>query len=557
MKAMRRVSQPLLMLTAAFAVGSSVTTAAAEEAGSSVPTAPAEEAGSPVPKAAAEEAGSPVPKAAAEEAGWNGWRPDFSGYFRAPLAIAIANHLDPGNAPNKPSGTQLSFAPDHAVDGNFNSFAFTRVQETDWAEVYIHARKKHVDGAVGWGGYWFQSAGYQRPFAQWMPGFAWIRLDGDFQLPSWLRWLGLGFLAGVPANAAVQVGAFWPTFGYFPAYDTYTMGRIRQIGERIDLRVDVTPNWKVTLTQGVGGNRNGFASVGTVPVVGISNKDTTTALDLLTYANLAIDYRDNVHVGLHWNRSWTTDPGNDAGLPTAGGATFQDVRDAYLQVTAAEVKLNYPRAGLVWLSPTYVQIKNGWALDPLGGVEVLHSQSGLFGANFMGYEGTVTNSTGSGSTFAVGGMYQNTLGGVMGRAFGTELPDLRLDVFGLLARSKRDLPSGSNLQKDLNQLKWGASLTGQTLSWLALMLRFDRVNNASPKIVDLNIPGNDFSMLTARLIVMSHFSSGEMVYIQYTRYFLGDAYRTTAGAADYQFPSNPHVGYPAENVVAISATMSW
>jgi len=545
MKAVRRVSQPLLMLTAAFAVGSSVTKAAAEEASSPVSTAPAEEPSSPVPKAAAEEPSSPVPKAAAEEPSWNGWRPDFSGYFRAPLGIAIANHLDPGNAPNKPSGTQLSFAPDHAVDGNFNSFAFTRVQETDWAEVYIHARKKHVDGAVGWGGYWFQSAGYQRPFAQWMPGFAWIRLDGDFQV------------AGVTPNAAVQVGAFWPTFGYFPAYDTYTMGRIRQIGERIDLKVPFTSNFTVTLTQGVGGNRNGFASVGTVPVVGISNKDTTTALDLLAYANLAIDYRDNVHIGLHWNRSWTTDPGNDAGLPTAGGATFQDVRDAYLQVTAGEVKLNYPRAGLVWLSPTYVQIKNGWALDPLGGVEVLHSQSGLFGANFMGYEGTVTNSTGSGSTFAVGGMYQNTLGSVMGRGFGTELPDLRLDVFGLLARSRRDLPSGSNLQKELNQFKWGASLTGQTLTWLALMLRFDRVNNASPKIVDLQIPGNDFSMLTARLIVMSHFSSGEMVYIQYTRYFLGDAYRTTPGAADYQFPSNPHVGYPAENVVAVSATMSW
>src|SRR5450759_2850463 len=321
MRAMRRVSQSLLMLMAAFAVCSSVTNAAAEEAGSSVTKAPAEEAGSSVTKATAEEAGSSVTKAAAEEPGSSvtkaaaeeaGWRPDFSGYFRAPLGIAIANRLDPGNAPNNPSGTQLSFAPDHAVDGNFNSFAFTRVQETDWAEVYIHARKKHVDGAVGWGGYWFQSVGYQRPFAQWMPGFAWISLDGAFQA------------AGVTPNAAVQVGAFLPTFGYFPAYDTYTMGRIRQIGERIDLTVPVTPNLKVTLTQGFGGNRNGFASVGTVPVVGISNKDTTTALDLLTYANLAVDYRDNVHVGLHWNMSWTTDPGNDAGLPTSGGATFQD-----------------------------------------------------------------------------------------------------------------------------------------------------------------------------------------------------------------------------------------
>ena len=568
MRAMRRVSQPLLMLTAAFAVcssvtkaaaeeaSSSVTKAAAEEASSSVTKAPAEEAGSSVTKAPAEEAGSSVTKAPAEEAGWlAGWKPGFSGYFRAPLGIAIANRLDPGNAPNHPSGTQLSFAPDHAVDGNFNSFAFTRVQETDWAEVYIHAQRKHVDGAVGWGGYWFQSVGYQRPFAQWMPGFAWIRLDGDFQLPSALRWLGLGFLAGVTPNAAVQVGAFWPTFGYFPAYDTYMMGRIRQIGERIDLKVPVTPNLKVTLTHGLGGNRNGFASVGTVPVVGISNTDTTTALDLLTYANLAVDYRDNVHVGLHWNMSWTTDPGNNAGLPI--GATFQDVRDAYLTVTAAELKLNYPRAGLLWLSPTYVQIKNGWALDPLGGVEVLHSQSGLFGANFMGMgdPATVTESTGSGSTFALGGMYANTLGGMMGRGFGTKLPDLRLDVFGLLAMSRRDLPPTSkNTQKELNQFKWGTSLTLQTLTWLALMLRYDQVYDANPQIHDLQLPGNpanDFSMLTARLIVMSHFLSGEMVYIQYTRYFLGDAYRTTDGSALYQ-DSNP-----AENVVAVEATMSW
>ena len=108
--------------------------------------------------------------AAAAAADQGGWQPAFSGHFRAPLSVAIANRPDPDN--NQLSGTQLSFGPDRAVDGNYNTFAFTRVQETDWAEAYIHAQKPHVDGAVGWGGYWFQSVGYQRPFAQWMPGFA-------------------------------------------------------------------------------------------------------------------------------------------------------------------------------------------------------------------------------------------------------------------------------------------------------------------------------------------------------------------------------------------------
>ncbi len=465
-----------------------------------------------------------------------GWQPAFSGYFRAPLSVAIVNRPDPGNNPNNLSGTQLSFGPDRAVDGNYNSFAFTRVQETDWAEAYIHAQKKHVDGAVGWGGYWFQSVGYQRPFAQWMPGFAWVRLDSDFQ--AW----------GRTPNAAVQVGAFWPVFGYFPVYDTYTMGRIRQLGVRFDLTVPATSNLKITLTSGFGGNRNGFVSVGTVPVVGITNA-TTTALDVLTYANLAIDYRDTVHVGLHWNRSWTSDPGNAAGLPI--GATFQDVKDAYLMVSAAELRVRHSRAGLLWVSPTYVQIKNGWALDPLGGVEVLHSQSGNFGTNYMGYTGTISNSTGSGKTFSVGFMYENTLGGVMGRGFGTRLPDLTLDVFGLLVDSTRDLTPGSNLQRNLTQFKWGTSLTLQTLTWLALMLRFDQVNNASPDLHDLGLAGNTFAMITPRLIITSHYGSSEMVYIQYTRYIFGDAFMAPQGAGLFID------GGPAANVVKVEATMSW
>ena len=227
------------------------------------------------------------------------------------------------------------------------------------------------------------------------------------------------------------------------------------------------------------------------------------------------------------------------------------MKNAYLMVSAAELKVRHPRAGLLWVSPTYVQIKNGWALDPLGGVEVLHSQSGQFGANFMGYTGTVSNSTGSGNTLGIGFMYENTLGGVTGRGFGTTLPDVALDFFGLFADSTRDLPAGSNLQNNLTQFKWGTSLTLQTLTWLALMLRFDQVNNAVPQLHDLGLAGNTFAMVTPRLMFSTHFLSSEVLYIQYSRYFFGDAYRTPQGAGLYID------GGPAENVVKVEATMSW
>ena len=39
-------------------------------------------------------------------------------------------------------------------------------------------------------------------------------------------------MAGLTPNVAVTVGAWWPAFGYFEKYDTYTLGRFRQIGEQ-------------------------------------------------------------------------------------------------------------------------------------------------------------------------------------------------------------------------------------------------------------------------------------------------------------------------------------
>ena len=40
-----------------------------------------------------------------------------------------------------PPSTQVSYGPNRTVDSNYYSFAYTRLQEQDWAEVFIHARK--------------------------------------------------------------------------------------------------------------------------------------------------------------------------------------------------------------------------------------------------------------------------------------------------------------------------------------------------------------------------------------------------------------------------------
>ena len=108
------------------------------------------------------------------------WHVDVNGYFRAPMALGISSRPGPDNLTG-PSSTQVSYGPNRTVDANYYSFAYTRLQEQDWAEVFVHARKKHVDAAVGWMGYWFQSVGFRNYDAAWAPGLAYVALDTDLR----------------------------------------------------------------------------------------------------------------------------------------------------------------------------------------------------------------------------------------------------------------------------------------------------------------------------------------------------------------------------------------
>ena len=124
--------------------------AAAEAPPPALPTAPPPApptAQPPQPPAATEVQPAPVP---------GPWHIDVNGYFRAPMALGISSRPSPDSLDLNtgklvgPPSTQVSYGPNRTVDANYYSFAYTRLQEQDWAEVFIHARKKHVDAAVGW-----------------------------------------------------------------------------------------------------------------------------------------------------------------------------------------------------------------------------------------------------------------------------------------------------------------------------------------------------------------------------------------------------------------------
>jgi len=423
-----------------------------------------------------------------------GFETFVSGYFRAPFAMGLSPRPSPDDM-DGPEMMQVSYGPNRTVDSNYYSFAYTRLQEQDWAEVFIHAKRKHVHAVVGWMGGWFQGAGFRNYDASWVPGMAYLTLDTDFSL------------GNLKPNIALTGGAWWPRFGYFEKYDTFTLGQFRQVGEQLKLTVPLNPKLTVTLVQGFGTGRDGSFNPSSPPPY-----QSEVGLDLLHYEHLQVSYSKVFDLGLHFNHQWTRDPKLTAS--GSAGQSYTQARQAKFTTFGAEANVNVPRAGRLWVSPSYTRIRYGWALGSAG-TEVMHSIGGAgFAENYMAWDKSPRNSSGTGKTFNLGLLYENKLSTVLGRE--PKTPEVTLNVFGLFIDSKLDLPSTSVITQDrITQLKYGADVSVQALDWLAVMLRWDEVN------YDLDHPGYVFSAISPRVTFSSHFLSGESIYLQYSRYRYG------------------------------------
>jgi hypothetical protein len=435
------------------------------------------------------------------------WHFEAHGYLRAPMSLSLSTRPNP-DTPDGPAKGQISYAPNRVIDGTYYSFAYTRLQEQDWAEITFHLKKKHVDAAIGWMGYWFSAAGFRNPDAAGVPGVGSLTLDTDFEV------------GNRKPNIALQMGAWWPSFGYFEKYDTYTLGRFRQIGEQLKLTIPVNPDLRLELVEGFGIGRDGKFDYGVAASSPLYA--SRVGADLLAYGNVRVVYKKYLDVGLHYNNEWTRDPYLNADADASSGKAYSQSADAHMSVVGAEANITVPYAGRLWISPSYISVKNGWALGNVGGTEVMHAQGGYgIATNYLGWTNTPASSTGTGSMTNLGFLYENTLSNVLGKARGS-VPDVKLNVFGLMMNASLDLPPQAMFnasfvnRTSIKQFKFGADVTVQALDWLGLMLRGDSVN------YDTDNGGYIFSAITTRLTVSSHFLSSESIYLQYSRYMYGD-----------------------------------
>jgi hypothetical protein len=455
------------------------------------------------------------------------WDVELSGYFRAPIMIGASERPSPGGDGRR--HLQLSYGPNRVADGNYSSFAYTRLQEGDWTELYATAKRPHVAATIAFMGYWYAWAGYENPTATWFPAQAWVDLDGDLEL------------GALTPHVNLKGGVFWQRWGMFEKYDTYLFGRFHQAGAALELRLPTASGAEARLVEGFGTNRNGALGV-------------ATGLTLLHYTHVGFRYRKLLDLGAYYNVSWARDPSvflAPSMAPTTplpapgpdgepGGGPYAEARDATMNVYGADLDLRLPLVGHVWLAASRINVTNGWALP--GIVEVMHSPGAAgIANNYLGY-GEV-GSTGSGGLSNVAVLYESSLRALSGDPDGST-PDLGLSAFGMLVHARRDLLPGATIARDLTQLKWGSDLTLKLLPWLALMLRYDSVD------LDASTDGRAFRAVTPRVTFTSHALSTESVWLQYSRYFY-DSDVVLETSANQPYPN------PDRNVIKLQANLSF
>ena len=344
---------------------------------------------------------------------------ELHGYARMPLAT---------------QGTREPYLVDS--DYYLSGFAYTRLYEPDWSELFFSARKGDYKVTLGM-------------FASLYSDYASARLENQ---------LGIAQASVTAENfldqhgLSVQLGVFWDRYGYLQPYDTYVFGRTHQGGVKVAYQL---PG---------GGHVQGG--------IGMHEAQLQQNQGLTPIAHVAASYPlGPVELGVYTLRTWTRDK-----------RQLSPIQDGTMYVAGLDARYRLPDdRGSAYLAFAYYDMSKVLYLAPA--LEVMHSTGGRgLTENFLGTDAS-DDGTGRMYTLAADAPIR------IDDHFGVR-------TFGMLSwvRSKQvdEMDPLHNKDRRL-YFKWGVEPSYRVLPKLAVALRFDRV------ILDVYDSQDSFRVLSPKI----------------------------------------------------------
>lgn len=429
-----------------------------------------------------------------------GLRFAFHGYFRAPMRITKAAR--PEGSTTEREG-QYNWRTPYLVDDDYfrSGFAYTPVNETDWAELYLSVGNDKFTATMQLAGTLFSDAA--RPIIDRQLGVSqgWLTYRTPLSFIPWFDEVRL----------RVKAGAFWERFGHLPKYDTYIFSRIHQMGEnvRLEFDKDKTTIW---LQHGIGTH--------------LEDISANQGLTIVNYATAGVSYDRTVELGGYLFDANASDK-----------KPLKELTDASLSIVGVDVRADTHYAGRLYGATSYIKADQATYQAPA--IEVMHS----FGGRGLteNYFGTQASENGTGSLWNVGFQYDisaaDTLREITGRSPFPWGGDVTASLFGLYSfiQSKQQSPDPLINRDDRQAFKWGADAGYRITEWVALSTRYDRV------VLDTGDSANSFRIVSPRLSFFTSFLGREVIYVQYSRYLYNERIRLRAGQVQLENIPDDHV----------------
>ena len=378
-----------------------------------------------------------------------GVRFELHGYARMPLATQ--------GTPREP----------YLVDNDYylSGFAYTRLYEPDWSELFFSAHKGNYKAEFG-------------IFASLYSDYASAKLENQLGIAQ-ASVTAEKFLDHEPLS--VQLGVFWDRFGYIEPYDTYVFGRTHQGGVKVAYQLP-------------GGGR---VQTG----VGIHQAELQQNLGMTPIAHLAGSYpvTADLTLGAYALRSWTRDR-----------RQLSPIQDGTMYVTGADAKYKLPgERGHVYGAFSFSKMDKVLYLAPA--LEIMHSTGGRgLTENFLGTDAS-EDGTGRMYTLAVDAPIKIT-------------DQIGVRAFGMASwvRSEQRDEMDPLINRDRRlYLKWGVEPSYALIPQLRVSARFDRV------VLDLYDSENSFRVLSPR-VTFPLDTWGEL-FLMYSHYWYGDKIQLRSG----------------------------
>lgn len=348
----------------------------------------------------------------------------------------------------------------YLVDNDYflSGFAYTRLYEPDWSELFFSARRGNYKAEFGL-------------FASLYSDYASTRLENQFGIAQ-ASVTAEKFLDHDPLS--VQLGVFWDRFGYIQPYDTYVYGRTHQGGVKVAYALP----------------RGGKVQTG----LGFHQAQLQQNLGMTPVAHLAGTYPviPNLELGAYTLRTWTRDE-----------RQLSPIQDGTMWVTGLDARYKLPKQrGTAYLAFAFYDMKKVLYLAPA--LEVMHSTGGRgLTENFLGTEAS-EDGTGRMYTLAADAPIKITDRiGVRGFGMATWVRSKQVDEMDPAVNRDRRL-----------YLKWGVEPSYRLLKHLQVSARFDRV------ILDVYDSENSFRVLSPK-IAFPLDTWGE-IFFMYSHYWYGN-----------------------------------